>query len=73
MTEIELEEQSKVDSLKELETKQKVITELKKAFQKQKNILCETKLAFNFDKGVKDIRAGMIQIGATREHRTVAK
>ena len=73
MTEIELEEQSKVDSLKELETKQRVITELKKAFQKQKNILCETKLAFNFDKGVKDIRAGMIHIGATREHRTVAK
>ena len=59
--------------MKEVETKQKVIESLTKAFQKQKSVLCETKLAFNFDKAVKDVRAGLTHFGAPRDHRTVCK
>ena len=50
-----------------------MIQNLTEAFQKQKGILVDTKLAFNFDKGVKDVRASLTLFGASREHRVVSK
>ena len=31
------------------------------------------KLAFNFDKAVKDVRAGLTHFGAPRDHRAICK
>jgi len=70
---IQLHEQAKADAVSEIETKQKVIASLTEAFAKQKSVLCETKLAFNFDRCVKQVRASLTHFGASREHRLIAK
>ena len=48
-----------------------MLVSLDEAFTKQKNLLCETKLAFNFDQCVKDVRASLVIYGAPRDHRAV--
>ena len=56
-----------------METKEKVIATVAETLLKQKKILCETKLAFNFEKGVKEVRATLRHFGAPRTHRLIAK
>lgn len=66
-------EEAKAEALSQVETKQKVIENLKQTFEKQKSFLVDTKLAFCFDKCVKDVRASLTFMGASREHRLVTK
>ena len=56
-----------------MQTQQKVIDGLTQFFGKQKSILCDTKLSFNFDKCVKHVRSTLTHVGATREHKAVSK
>lgn len=68
-----MEEEAKADAIHEVETKSKVLASLADAFKKQKSVLCDTKLTFNFEKGLKDVRASLFHFGATREHHQVRK
>jgi len=56
---VQLEEEAKADAIHEIETKNKVLASLAQALNKQKSVLCDTKLTFSFDKGVKDVRASL--------------
>ena len=62
-----------MNAIDEVATKQKVIDNLTESFNKQKAILCETKLAFNFDMAVKDVRASFVSFGAPIGHPKILK
>lgn len=50
-----------------------MLINLDEVFTEQKNILCKTKLAFNFEKCIKDIRSTVKEYGARSDHRMVKK
>lgn len=68
-----MQEEAKADSIHEIETKNKVLASLADAFKKQKSVMCDTKLTFNFEKGIKDVRASLFHFGAPRDHHLVRK
>ena len=70
---LQLEEDVKADAIHEIETKNKVLESVGNFLEKQKSVLCITKLTFNFDKGVKDVRSSLFHIGAPRDHRNICK
>ena len=70
---LNLQEQMKADIVYENETRQDVLISLDEAFSMNKNILCKTRLAFNFEKCIKDIRSTLKEIGAPHDHPLVKK
>lgn len=70
---LQLEEDVKADAIHEIETKNTVLGSFGQFLDKQKSVLCVTKLTFNFDKGVKDVRSSLFHIGAPKENLNIVK
>lgn len=70
---LQLEEDVKADAIHAIETKNTVLGSIGQFFDKQKSVLCVTKLTFNFDKGVKDVRSSLFHFGATKFQPSIAK
>ena len=66
-----MKQKVKADIVFEDETRQDVLINLDEAFTAQKEILCKTRLSWNFEKCIRDIRSTLKEFGAPPDHRMV--